>query len=344
MNTRFLARWNRIPSRCNLPLALILALLAALPLAHAATETPGITLGIIASGATVEQTLEIWKPLTDALSKELQTPVRAVASKHYADISTGIKEDRIQVAWINNKLAVELVETEQAQIFAQMVRLDKTRGYKSVLIVPKDSPIRSVSDALAQAGVYTLGLGAKNSTSGYLMPYYYVFQKARIDPSKHFKTVTHGTHRENFLAVAEGRADMGTNNTEDLPRFQAELPDKFAQVKVIWESPLIPNDPLVYRKNLPAALQLRIRKFFIAYGKTGAEKATLKSINGLSGFVASSNHQLRPIVDLELFDALTKAMAGSATGAGSFNAVVEQLTQRAARLDALLNASRFDAN
>ena len=148
MNTRFLARWNRSPSRCSLPLALILALLGALPLAHAATETPGpITLGIIASGATVEQTLEIWKPLTDALSRELQTPVRAVASKHYADISTGIKEDRIQVAWINNKLAVELVETEQAQIFAQMVRLDKTCGYKSVLIVPKDSPIRSVSDA-----------------------------------------------------------------------------------------------------------------------------------------------------------------------------------------------------
>jgi phosphonate transport system substrate-binding protein len=328
----------------SLSLALGLALLGALPLVHA-TETPGITLGIIAAGATVEQTLEIWKPLTDALSKELQTPVRAVASKNYADISSGIKEGKIQVAWINNKLAVDLVETEQAQIFAQMVRLDKTRGYKSVLIVPKNSPINAVADALGQPGVYTLGLGAKNSTSGYLVPYYYVFQKAKIDPAKHFKSVTHGTHRENFLAVAEGRADMGTNNTEDLPRFQAELPDKFAQIKVIWESPLIPNDPLVYRKDLPAATQQRIKKFFIAYGKTEAEKATLKSINGLSGFVASSNHQLRPIVDLELFDALTKAMAGSnANGTASFNGVVDQLTKRAARLDTMLNATRFDAN
>ena len=346
MNTRFLARWNRSPSRRSLSLALGLALLGALPLARAATENPGsITLGIIASGATVEQTLDIWKPLTDALSRELQTPVRAVASKNYADISTGIKEGKIQVAWINNKLAVDLVETEQAQIFAQMVRLDKTRGYKSVLIVPKNSPINTVADALGQPGAYTLGLGAKNSTSGYLVPYYYVFQKAKIDPAKHFKSVTHGTHRENFLAVAEGRADMGTNNTEDLPRFQAELPDKFAQIKVIWESPLIPNDPLVYRKDLPAATQQRIKKFFIAYGKTEAEKATLKSINGLSGFVASSNHQLRPIVDLELFDALTKAMAGSnANGTASFNGVVDQLTKRAARLDTMLNATRFDSN
>ena len=140
----------------SLSLALGLVLLGALPLARA-TETPGITLGIIAAGATVEQTLEIWKPLTDALSKELQTPVRAVASKNYADISGGIKEGKIQVAWINNKLAVDLVETEQAQIFAQMVRLDKTRGYKSVLIVPKNSPINTVADALGQPGVYTLG-------------------------------------------------------------------------------------------------------------------------------------------------------------------------------------------
>jgi phosphonate transport system substrate-binding protein len=49
-------------------------------------------------------------------------------------------------------------------------------------------------------------------------------------------------------------------------------------------------------------------------------------------------------VDLELFDALTKAMAGSANGGGSFTGVVEQLTKRAARLDTMLNASRFDAN
>ncbi len=323
---------------------LSLMLLGSLPTAYAADAPAPLTLGIIAAGATEEQTLEIWKPLTDALSKELQTPVRAVASKNYAEISTGIKEGRIQVAWINNKLAVELVETEQAQIFAQMLRLDKTRGYKSVLIVPKNSPLRNVSDALTQPGRYTLGLGAKNSTSGYLVPYYYVFQKARIDPVKHFKTVTYGTHRENFLAVAEGRADLGTNNTEDLPRFQAELPDKFEQVKVIWESPLIPNDPLVYRKDLPAATQQRVRKFFIAYGKTAAEKATLKSINGLSGFIASSNHQLRPIVELELFDALTKAMAGGPNNPGNFSSVMEQLTKRAARLDTLLNATRFDAH
>ena len=144
--------------------------------------------------------------------------------------------------------------------------------------------------------------------------------------------------------MAEGRADLGTNNTEDLPRFQAELPDKYEQVKVIRESPLIPNDPLVYRKDLPAATRQRVRKFFIAYGKTGAEKATLKSINGLSGFIASSSQPLRPIVELDLFDALTKAMAGGPSNPGKFSSVTDQLTKRAARPDTLLNASRFDTN
>lgn len=111
----------------------------------------------------------------------------------------------------------------------QMVRLDKTRGYKSVLIVPKNSPVRTVSDSLAQPGLYRLRLGAKNSTSGYLAPYCYVFQKrvpeeARIDPVKPFKTVTYGTHRENFLAVAGGRADLGTNKPRICPASRQNCP------------------------------------------------------------------------------------------------------------------------
>jgi phosphonate transport system substrate-binding protein len=323
----------------------LLAIPAALSAASAlsapagAASSEAFTVGLIAAGTT-EQVIASWKPLTDALARELQVPVKVIASRNYADISNALRDGSVQLAWINNKLAIELVETDQAQVFAQMVRLDGTRGYKSVLLARKDGAVRSVADLVARPGTLRFGSGDRKSTSGFLVPNYYVFAKNKIDPDRHFAQVTHANHLDNFLAVADGRIDVATNNTEEIPRYQAEYAERFAKVAVIWESPLIPNDPLLYRKDLPAATQQKIRKFILGYGRTAQEKAALVSINGLAGFKASSNYQLRPVVDLELFQALTRAMAGGASGE-QFNGVVQQLTQRAARLDNALNATRL---
>jgi phosphonate transport system substrate-binding protein len=334
---------RRTPGRLGRPaLALLyLALLGPLT-ARAAVNALPLTIGLIAA-STAEKVVEDWKPFTEALARELQTPVKVLASKNYADISGALNDGRIQVAWINNKLAIELVENDQAAVFAQMVRLDGSRGYRSLLFARKAGPIQSLADVIGRPGAYSFGSGDKKSTSGYLMPNYYVFAKNKIEPQKHFKQVSHANHLDNFLAVADGRVDLATNNTEELPRYQAEFPEKFARVRVIWESPLIPNDPILYRKDLPVVMQQRIKKFFTAYGRTEAEKTTLKNINGLSGFRASSSYQLRPVVDLELFQALSTAMDGNANSSENFTAVMNSLTKRAARLDTVLNATRLDS-
>jgi phosphonate transport system substrate-binding protein len=321
-----LARWATVGS---------LALFA-----HAQAAAQALTLGLIAP-TSVEGTLAGWQPVADALARELQVPVKLLASKNYAEISAALLDGRVQVAWLNNRLAIEAVESEQAQVFAQMVRLDGHSGYKSLLLAPKDGAIASVSDVLAKPGAWRLGMGDRKSTSGFLVPSYYIFSKNKIDPAKHFTSITTGSHRDNFLAAAEGKVDVAVNNSEDLALFRAEMPEKFAKVRVVWESPVIPGDPLLFRKDLPAATQQKLRKVVLAFGRTEPEKASLRAIKMLSGFKHSTNHQLRPVVDLELFEALTQSMAAR-HGPKEFTARMEQLTRRAARLDALLSATRLD--
>jgi phosphonate transport system substrate-binding protein len=70
---------------------------------------------------------------------------------------------------------------------------------------------------------------------------------------------------------------------------------------VIWKSPLIPNDPLVWRKDLDAGVKAKLKGFLLAYGQTDADKAVLKNIYNYSGFKESTNEQLVPIRQLELF-------------------------------------------
>src|SRR3546814_10487728 len=83
----------------------------------------------------------------------------------------------------------------------------------------------------------------------------------------------------NALAVANKQVDVATNNTESLERLRDAHPEKADLIKVVWKSPLIPADPIVWRKNLPDADKETLRSFFADYGVKGenveAEKKVL---------------------------------------------------------------------
>jgi phosphonate transport system substrate-binding protein len=87
-----------------------------------------------------------------------------------------------------------------------------------------------------------------------------------------------------------------------MDKFKERSPEKFKELKIVWTSPLIPLDPLVMRKDLPEETKAKIRNFFYNYAKTDArEKEVVMKISKLSGFKPSSDRQLIPIRQLDLF-------------------------------------------
>jgi phosphonate transport system substrate-binding protein len=101
--------------------------------------------------------------------------------------------------------------------------------------------------------------------------------------------------------VLAKQLDVATNNTEEIDKLEATKPEVAKELKVIWKSPLIPNDPLVWRKDLDAGIKAKLKGFLLSYGQTDADKAVLKNIYNYSGFKESTNEQLVPIRQLELF-------------------------------------------
>jgi phosphonate transport system substrate-binding protein len=233
--------------------------------------------------------------------------VNAFFAPDYAGIIEGMRFNKVHVAWFGNKSAMEAVDRAGGEVFAQMVNADGTQGYYSHLIVHKDSPIKSLDDMLKQGKNLSFGNGDPNSTSGFLVPSYYVFAQNKIDPKTFFKLTRSANHESNALAVANKQVDVATNNSENLDKLKEKLPEKFNDIRVIWTSPLIPLDPLVIRKDLPEATKAKVRDFFYTYGQGGQqEKDNLFRLSKLSGFKASSNDQLVPIRQLELFKARNK--------------------------------------
>ncbi|MDF0605192.1 phosphonate ABC transporter substrate-binding protein [Neisseriaceae bacterium TC5R-5] len=290
-----------------------------------------INFGLISTEAS-QNLKQDWQPLFDDLQRQTGLQVKPFFASDYAGIIEGMRFNKVQVAWLGNKSAIEAVDRAKAEVFAQMVNADGSQGYYSHLIVNRDSPINSLSDVLKNGKNLSFGNGDPNSTSGYLVPAYYVFAKNKIDAKTFFKLSRSGNHEANSLSVANKQVDVATTNSETLDKLRQRAPDKFNNIKVVWTSPLIPLDPLVMSKNLPAATQNKIKNFFYHYGKNPQEKAVLMKLNKLSGFKASDNRQLIPTRQLELFSQRNKLENDNSLNAADKKARLADIDKKLASL------------
>jgi len=289
------------------------ALIAINPVA--AQELKEINFGIISTESSTNLKSD-WQPILEAMSKKTGMKVNAFFASDYAGIIEGMRFNKVQVAWFGNKSAMEAVDRANGEVFAQMANADGTKGYYSHLIVHKDSPLKSLDDVLKQGKDLSFGNGDPNSTSGFLVPSYYVFSLNKADPKTLFKLTRTANHEANAMAVANKQVDVATNNSENLEKFTDRQPEKAKDIRVVWTSPLIPLDPLVLHKELPAATKEKLKNFFYTYAKTDArEKEIVMKISKLSGFKPSSNAQLTPIRELDLFSKRNKIEADATLAA-----------------------------
>ncbi len=305
---------------------------AALGLAAFGALAQDLNFGLISTESS-QNLKSDWQPLLDDLAKQTGLKVNAFFASDYAGIIEGMRFGKVHVAWLGNKSAMEAVDRANGEVFAQMVNADGTLGYYSHLIVHKDSPLATVDDVLKNAKNLNFGNGDPNSTSGFLVPSFYVFAQRGIDPKTAFKIVRNANHETNALAVANKQVDVATNNSENMEKIRERAPEKFKDIKVVWTSPLIPLDPLVLSKNLPEATKAKLRNFFFNYAKTDArEKAIVFKISKLAGFKASTNDQLKPIRELDLFTRRTKLEADATIPDAEKRARIAEINQQLAAL------------
>ncbi|AKC69352.1 phosphonate ABC transporter substrate-binding protein [Pandoraea oxalativorans] len=305
----------------------------------AAANAQEINFGIIStdSSAALRQR---WQPLIDDMEKQTGIKVTPFFATDYAGVIEGMRFNKVQLAWMGNKGAMEAVDRSNGEVFAKIMYADGTEGYYSLLISNASSPYKTLDDVIKNGKKINFGLGDPTSTSGTLVPGYYVFAKNNIDPRTYFKTARSSNHGANLMAVINNQVDVATNNTEELNKLEATQPEKAKLVHVIWKSPLIPSDPLLWRKDLPEATKKKVRDFFLSYGKDAHEKEVLKNIYNYGGFRASSDAQLLPIRQLELFKQKVQLESDANIDAAKKKTQLADLDGKLAALDKELSKTK----
>lgn len=262
-----------------------------------------ISLGVISSESQ-EAVVENWRPLTELMTSRLGISVRAYFSPDYAGVIQAMRFGKVQVAQMGAKAAVEAIDRSEGEVFAKPIPLEGEPGYHSVIIARKGGPVSDIQDMIDNGSRYVYGSGDPNSTSGFLVPGYYVFARNRIDPKTHFKSTVFANHMNNFLAVLNGHVDVAANNTFNLDTVRRSDPAKLERIRIIWKSPLIPDAPLLWRKDLSARDKSRIAAFFTSLGGPGPdrdEELAALAHNGWARIEPADDGYLLPVRELVLF-------------------------------------------
>lgn len=324
-------------------LAAGLALAALVAPVRAAEDIKVLNFGFISteSSANLAKSFE---PLLADMEKAIGIPVKPFFVGDYAGVIEGMRFKKVDVGWFGNKSAMEAVDRANGEVFVKTAKPDGSSGYYSLIVTNADrSDINNLKDILDCSKGYNFGNGDPNSTSGFLVPSYYVFALNNTDPTKCYKRVVTSNHEGNLLAVANKQVDFATNNTENMTRLQQTRPEEAKKLKEVWRSPMIAGDPIVWRKDLPADLKAKIYTFFMTYGRLGspeeverARAVLAKTSDGWGPFLASSDAQLIPIRQLELFKSRVKAEKNEKLSADEKTAELKKIDGQLADLDAAL--------
>jgi phosphonate ABC transporter permease subunit PhnE/phosphonate ABC transporter binding protein len=292
-------------------LTALVALVTFAGLAAAQDERETIVFGVVATEQS-ENVLHLWEPFVEDMARDTGFNVELRSATDYAGVIEAMRADQVQVAWLTNASGLEASRRANAEVFAKFIYPDGQLGYRSIIIVPENSPMQDLEDLLVCDGTVNFGLGDPLSTSGTLVPQAYIFADRGIDPQTCFNQVTSASHEQNLLAVANGQLDAATNNTTNIDRLERARPDVLERVRTIWRSPLIQTDPIMWRTDLSPETKATIQEFFLTYGWRGDaeqrahEQAVLRELE-MGGFLPATNEHFLPIMRLELTRDLAEA-------------------------------------
>jgi phosphonate transport system substrate-binding protein len=305
-----------------------------------------IDFGIISTESSLSQRKN-WEPFLEVMSAATGLKMKGFYATDYAGVIEAMRFNKIQVAWYGNKSGMEAVDRANGEVLAQVVSRDGRTGYYSHLIVHASSPYNTVDDILKCDKSIDFSIGDPNSTSGFLVPTAYVFAPRGIDPKACFKVLRNASHQANAMAVANRQVAAATNNSEDLERLEGTAPEARKNIKIIWTSPVIPLDPIVWRKDLDPAVKMKLYTFLLSYGRLGTseEISAARAILGnlpWSPFNPSSNAQLLPMRKLEANRNLTRAQGDDKLSAGEKEKQIADIRAELGRIEAAEQAAADD--
>ncbi|UYP31687.1 putative selenate ABC transporter substrate-binding protein [Pseudomonas sp. Z8(2022)] len=222
--------------------------------------------------------LRKFKPLGAYLEQELGMKVQFVPVADYAAVVEALAADRIDMAWLGGFTFVQAhLKTGNA---VPLVQREQDAEFTSKFIT-SDPAVKSLQDLKGK----TFAFGSISSTSGSLMPRYFMLQDG-VKPEEFFSRVAYsGAHDATVAWVQAGKADAGVLNASVWQKLVDSNKVDLDKVKVFATTPTYFDYNWTVRGNLDPELQAKIKNAFLALDPAKAEHKEILDLQAASRFI-----------------------------------------------------------
>jgi len=228
-----------------------------------------------------QELLRIYEPFSEYLSKELGMPVKFVPVVDYAATVEGLAANKLDMVWYGGFTSVQAVRRTDGKA-TRLVMREEDAAFKSVFITRPDTGITTLSDLKGK----TFSFGSVSSTSGHLMPRYFLLKNG-INPDQDFaqKPAFSGAHDATALWVEGGRVDAGALNFLVWDKLVKDGKVDTNKVKVFWTTPPYVDYVWTARGELDPALRERITAAFLKLRYDDPAHRKLLDLHRTKGYI-----------------------------------------------------------
>ena len=245
------------------------------------------------------------------LEEKLNIPVKFYPASDVAGIIHGLLGKTIDYASVGPSAyaAIYIDDPDSIEPVVTVRESDGSDGYKSAIYVRSDSNIYSLADLEGRS----MGWSDPNTTSGYLVPSFELYQRG-LNPSEFFsRTGFAGGHEQAVISVLNGQYDAGATWVsgqgpveEGYSRGMVRNMIKkglldMSKLRVIWLSDLIMNGPHIIRKDLPEDFKEKITKLNLALVEEDNQCFKEITMGESQGFIRVSHENYENVVEMRTF-------------------------------------------
>lgn len=232
------------------------------------------------------------KELVEFLEKETGYYFTTAVPASFVAVVEAFGSNKADIAAINTFSYIMANEKFGASAYLRVVRDNNETTYKGQIITRVDSGIDSLEDLQGRTIAYV----DPSSTSGYILPKG-LLDKKGIKPSE---TVFGMKHDNVVTMVYQRQVDAGatfysppdpiTGEILDArKRVLTQFPDVAKKIKIIALTEPIPNDPIVFRKDIPEKMRNKIIDAFLKFVATEKGQAALYKIYSVRGLIPTTD-------------------------------------------------------
>jgi len=220
-----------------------------------------------------------FEPLGKYLEKQIGMKVEFIPVTDYAAVVESLASRRLDMAWLGGFTFVQTKLRTNGTAIPIVQRQEDATFISRFITAQPD--IKSLADLKGK----TFAFGSPSSTSGHLMPRYFLLQ-AGIDPEKDFKSIAFsGAHDATAAFVASGKVDAGVLNASVWDKLVEEKKIDPAKVRVFATTPPYFDYNWTVRGDLDPALVKKLTDAFLALDPSNPEQKEILALQRATKFI-----------------------------------------------------------